>query len=91
MYIDHDSQQQNNTYVLQYKAVNDDEVIREINAGDINIKVFNNSKYVYMYINKFKGVGIDFTNKKGDPKPLRHWFLFPKVREIERFKGAIII
>ena len=86
LYIDHDSQQQNNTYVLQYKAVNDDEVIREINAGDINIKV-NNSKYAVYDDTTSKGVGIDFTIKKGDLKLKAFGSVSKGVSEIERFKG----
>ena len=86
LYIDHDSQQRTNTYMMQYKAVNEDEVLREINAGDITIKV-NNSKYAVYDDTTSKGMGIDFTIKKGNLKLKAFGSVAKGVTEIEFFKG----
>ncbi len=63
VYIDHDSQRQENTYRMQYRALTDDELIQEINAGEIDIK-FNNSKYAVYDNTSARGLGIDMTLKK---------------------------
>ena len=86
LYIDHDSQQRTNTYIMQYKAVEEDEVLREINAGDITIKV-NNSKYAVYDDTTSKGMGIDFTIKKGNLKVKAFGSVAKGVTEIEQFKG----
>ncbi|MGQ9842708.1 MAG: hypothetical protein ACUVRK_03995 [Spirochaetota bacterium] len=86
LYIDHDSQQRTNTYIMQYKAVEEDEVLREINAGDITIKV-NNSKYAVYDDTTSKGMGIDFSIKKGNLKVKAFGSVAKGVSEIERFKG----
>ncbi|MCX8122605.1 MAG: hypothetical protein N3F66_00390 [Spirochaetes bacterium] len=86
LYIDHDSQQRTNTYIMQYKAVEDDEVLREINAGDITIKV-NKSKYAVYDDTSSKGMGIDFTIKKGNLQLKAFGSVAKGVSEIERFKG----
>ncbi len=86
LYIDHDSQQRTNTYSMQYKAVSEDEVLREINAGDINIKV-NNSKYAVFDDTTSKGMGIDFTIKKGNLQVKAFGSIAKGVSEAERFKG----
>ncbi|GAB4219160.1 MAG: hypothetical protein Kow00102_01550 [Spirochaetota bacterium] len=86
LYIDHDSQQRTNTYSMQYKAVEEDEVLREINAGDITIKV-NNSKYAVYDDTTSKGMGIDFTIKKGNLQVKAFGSVAKGVSEVERFKG----
>ncbi|MEW6526838.1 MAG: hypothetical protein AB1444_09250 [Spirochaetota bacterium] len=86
LYIDHDSQQRTNTYIMQYKAVEDDEVLREINAGDITIKV-NKSKYAVYDDTTSKGMGIDFTIKKGNLQVKAFGSVAKGVSEIEHFKG----
>ncbi len=86
LYIDHDSQQRTNTYIMQYRAVEDDEVLREINAGDITIKV-NNSKYAVYDDTTSKGMGIDFTIKKDNLQLKAFGSVAKGVSEIERFKG----
>lgn len=67
VFIDHDSRREDdeNTYVMNYRALNDDEVIREINAGEIDIK-FNHSKYAVYDNTDAKALGADFTVAKGD-------------------------
>ncbi len=65
VFIDHDSKRKENRYLMNYRAVSDDEVIREINAGEIDIK-FNHSKYAVYDNTDAKGLGVDFTAKKGD-------------------------
>ncbi len=63
LYIDHDSRKSDNHYMMQYRAVRDDEVIREINAGEIDIKM-QNSKYAVYDDTSSKGLGLDITLKK---------------------------
>ena len=65
VFIDHDSRREDNHYLLNYKALSDDEVIREINAGEIDVK-FNHSKYAVYDSTDTKALGVDFTVKKGD-------------------------
>lgn len=86
LYIDHDSNTRNNTYIMQYKAVNDDEILREINAGDINIKV-NNSKYAVYDDTNAKGLGLDFTLKKNKLKLKFFGSVSKGISETEYFKG----
>ncbi len=63
IYIDHDSRREDNRYRMNYRAVNDDEIIREINAGEIDIS-FKNSKYAVYDNTTAKGLGVDVTVKK---------------------------
>ena len=65
VFIDHDSKRKENRYLMNYRALNDDEVIREINAGEIDIK-FNHSRYAVYDNTDAKGLGVDFTVRKGD-------------------------
>lgn len=64
LFIDHDSKKKDNQYYMQYRAVRDEEVIREINAGEITIKM-NRSKYAVYDDTSNKGLGIDTTVRKG--------------------------
>ena len=63
MYIDHDSRKSDNRYLMKYRAVRDDEVIREINAGEIDIKM-HHSKYAVYDDTSSKGLGLDITMRK---------------------------
>lgn len=63
LYIDHDSRKKDNNYLMKYRAVGDDEVIREINAGEIDVKM-KNSKYAVYDDTSSKGLGMDVTLKK---------------------------
>ncbi len=65
VFIDHDSSRKENQYMLNYRALSDDEVIREINAGEIDIK-FNHSRYAVYDNTDAKGLGVDFTLAKND-------------------------
>ena len=63
LYIDHDSRKSDNHYLMKYRAIRDDEVIREINAGEIDIKM-QNSKYAVYDDTSSKGIGLDMTLQK---------------------------
>ncbi len=63
VYIDHDDRKKDNHYVFKYKAIRDEELIRELNVGEIDIN-FQGSKYAVYDNNTAKGLGIDFTLKK---------------------------
>ena len=65
LYIDHDSQSEKNTYRMNYKALNDNELVQEINAGEIDVK-FNKSKYATYDNMANKGLGVDVTLKKNN-------------------------
>jgi len=65
IYIDHDSRREDNRYRMNYRAVNDDEIIREINAGEVDIS-FKNSKYAVYDNTTAKGLGVDVTVKKNN-------------------------
>ncbi len=63
VYIDHDSRKKDNRYYFKYRALRDDELIRELNAGDIDIN-FQGSKYAVYDNNTAKGLGVDLTLQK---------------------------
>ncbi len=86
VFIDHDSTKKDNKYVIQYKAIRDDELIREINAGDIDIK-FNHSKYAVYDNTTSKGMGIDVTLKKNNLQIKAFGSISKGQTEIEYFRG----
>jgi hypothetical protein len=63
VYIDHDSRKKDNHYMIKYRALRDDELIRELNAGEIDIN-FQGSKYAVYDNNTAKGLGVDLLLKK---------------------------
>jgi len=65
IYVDHDSGSENNRYRMNYKALEEDELIQEINAGEIDIK-FNKSKYATYENMENKGMGLDVTLRKNN-------------------------
>ncbi|MCL1911283.1 MAG: hypothetical protein FWG13_03660 [Leptospirales bacterium] len=65
IYVDHDSNSENNRYYMNYKALEEDEFIQEINAGEIDIK-FNKSKYATYENMENKGMGVDVTLRKNN-------------------------
>jgi len=87
VFIDHDSRKTNNQYYMQYRAVNEDEVIREINAGQIDIKM-NNSKYAVYDDNTAKALGIDLTLRKKKLTVKAFGSMIQGVTEVERFRGT---
>ncbi len=87
VYIDHDSRKKDNVYMMQYRAVKDDEVIREINAGMIDIK-FNNSKYAVYDNSTAKGMGLDMTLKKKGFQVKAFASIMRGESEVEYFKGT---
>ncbi len=86
VYIDHDSAKADNTYRMQYRAVRDDEVIREINAGQIDIKM-NNSKYAVYDDTDAKGMGMDTTVRKGNLQVKAFGSVTRGETEVEYFRG----
>lgn len=63
IYVDHDSRKKDNHYLFKYRALRDDELIRELNAGEIDIN-FQGSKYAVYDNNTAKGLGVDLTLQK---------------------------
>jgi len=63
VFIDHDSEREDNIYMMQYRAASEDEILREINAGQIDIK-FSNSKYAVYDNTDAKAMGVDFTVRR---------------------------
>ena len=86
LYIDHDSRKNDNRYVMKYTAEGDGEVIREINAGEVDIRM-NNSKYVVFDDNTQKGLGIDMTMKKNRLKVKAFGTVTRGEAVVERFTG----
>lgn len=86
IYVDHDSAKADNTYRMQYRAVRDDEVIREINAGQIDIKM-NNSKYAVYDDTDAKGMGMDVTIRKGNLQVKAFGSVTRGETEVEYFRG----
>ncbi len=86
LYIDHDSRKTDNHYVMKYKAVDEDEVIREINAGEVDIKL-SNTKYVVFDESIQKGLGIDMTVKKNRLKVKAFGTVARGEAVVERFRG----
>jgi len=81
VYIDHDSKREENHYLVQYRALSDDELVREVNAGEIDIK-FNHSKFAVYDNTDAKGLGIDFTLGREN-------FLFKAFGSVARGETAV--
>ncbi len=86
VYIDHDSRKENNNYRMQYRSEQDDEVIREINAGEIDIS-FEHSKYAVYDDTTSKGLGMDMTLKRGDLSVKAFGSVTQGETEVETFLG----
>ncbi|HPV96844.1 MAG TPA: hypothetical protein PLZ78_03350 [Spirochaetota bacterium] len=86
VYVDHDSDRPDNVYRMQYRAVRDDEVIREINAGQIDIKM-NNSKYAVYDDTDTKGMGMDVSLRKGNFQLKAFGSVTRGETEVEYFRG----
>lgn len=86
VYIDHDSKKEDNSYVMQYKALDDNEPVREINAGEIDIS-FGNSKYAVYDDTTSKGLGMDLTLKKDKLQIKAFGSITRGETEIEFFRG----
>jgi len=88
VFIDHDSRrlEDQNHYIMNYRALADDEVIREINAGEIDIK-FNHSKYAVYDNTDVKALGADFTIARGDFKLKAFGSVARGETTVEYFKG----
>ena len=86
IYIDHDSRKKDNQYRVQYKAVSSEEVIQEVNAGEIDIK-FNQSKYATYENTTVKGMGVDLTLKKGGLQVKAFGSVLKGESEVDYFRG----
>ncbi len=86
IYIDHDSRKKDNTYIMKYRALGSEEVIQEVNAGEINIK-FNQSKYATYDNSTVKGMGVDMTLKKGGLQIKAFGSVMKGESEVEYFRG----
>ncbi len=86
LYVDHDSNKADNRYVMKYTAQEDDEVIREINAGEVEIKM-NNSKCVVFDDSSRKGLGIDMSVKKNRLRVKAFGTVSKGEAVVERFRG----
>lgn len=86
LYIDHDSRKSDNNYVMKYRAIREDEVIREINAGEIDIK-FSHSKYAVYDNNAAKGLGIDMTMRRDKLSVKLFGSVLRGETVVERFTG----
>ena len=63
LYIDHDSRKNDNRYMMKYSAEREDEVVQEINAGEVDIKM-PGSKWVVFDDSVQKGLGVDVSMKR---------------------------
>ncbi len=86
LYVDHDSNKADNRYVMKYTAEEDDEAIREINAGEVDIKM-NNSRCVVFDDTSRKGLGIDMTLKKNRLRVKAFGTVSKGEAVVERFRG----
>ena len=71
---------------MQYRAVDDDEVIREINAGDIDVKA-DKSKFAFFDSAGRKSIGVDSTLRKGNLTVKGFVSVAKGSDETETFKG----
>ena len=86
LFIDHDSRKKDNRYMMQYRAEQDDEIIREINAGEIDID-FRGTKYAVYDNTSAKGLGMDITLKKGNLQVKAFGSVSRGETEVETFRG----
>lgn len=86
VYIDHDSRKEDNHYKMKYQAIDDDEVIREINAGEIDIKM-NDSKYAVYDDSTAKGMGMDITLRKNRLRVKAFGSVTRGQAAVENFRG----
>ncbi len=86
VFIDHDSERKDNRYKIQYRAMRDDEVIQELNAGEIDIK-FNHSKYAVYDNTTSKGMGVDLTLKKNNFQLKAFGSIARGETVVEQFRG----
>ncbi|MCX7679913.1 MAG: hypothetical protein N2316_11955, partial [Spirochaetes bacterium] len=86
LYIDHDSSKADNQYKMKYTAEEDSEAIREINAGEIDIKL-SNSKWAVFDNTARKGLGLDMTIKKGRLRVKAFGSVNKGEVVVERFRG----
>lgn len=87
VYIDHDSRREDNRYRMQYRAVKDEEIIREINAGEVDIS-FKNSRYAVYDNTSAKGLGVDVTLKKNNFQIKAFGSVTMGETVVENFKGT---
>lgn len=86
VFIDHDSSREDNTYMMQYRAASDREILREINAGQIDIK-FSDSKYALYDNTDARAMGVDFTVQKDKLKVKAFGSIARGETAVEYFRG----
>lgn len=86
IYVDHDSRKKDNHYFFKYRALRDDELIRELNVGEIDIN-FQGSKYAVYDNNTAKGLGVDLTLRKNRFKFRAFGSVTQGFSEMEIFRG----
>jgi hypothetical protein len=86
VYIDHDSKSEDNHYLMTYRALKENEPVREINAGEIDIK-FNKSKYAVYDNNTSKGLGVDMIVRKNSLQVKAFGSVTRGEAVVETFKG----
>ncbi len=86
VYIDHDSERDENTYRMNYRAIEDDEFIREVNVGEIDIN-FDHSNYATYDNTRAKGLGADFKVRKGSWEFMAFGSIITGNSEVEVFRG----
>ncbi len=88
VFIHHDSTGDidDNIYIVEYRAIEDDEVLREAHIGNILVSV-NNSKYAVYDSGTRRALGFDTTLQKDDLRLKMFGSIFQAETEEEHFKG----
>lgn len=89
VYIHHDStaDEKDNIYIVEYKAIEDDEILREAHIGNILVSV-NNSKYAVYDSGSRRALGFDTTFQKDDLRVKMFGSIFEAESEEEHFTGS---
>lgn len=90
IYVDHDSTRENrdeNKYYVKYRAEKEDDLLQELNAGDIDIAA-TGSKYAVFESKAEKAYGIDMIFKKKDFTLKAFGSVSKGSAETETFKGT---
>jgi hypothetical protein len=87
--IHHDStaDESENYYLIEYKAIEDDEFLQEAHIGNVLINV-NNSKYAVYNSGSREALGFDSTLKKDNLKVKMFGSIFRSVTAVDTFTGG---
>ncbi|MDA3900390.1 MAG: hypothetical protein PF637_07710 [Spirochaetes bacterium] len=87
VYIHHDSvDETENFYLVEYRALTDDEIVQEARLGNILINI-NNSKYAIYESKSRRAVGFDTTLQKDNLRVKMFGTVFESESEEENFRG----